>query len=86
MKLKVFAVRDSATAQYGTPMFLISEGQAIRSFSDEVNRNAENNQIFAHPDDFELFSLGSFDTDTAVMECVSPPVSLVTGKSVKIRS
>lgn len=85
MKLFVFAVRDRASDQYGNPMFLISAGQAIRSFSDEVNRVAQDNMMYAHPDDFDLYSLGSFDTNTGEFE-VSKPEQVAIGKMVKVRS
>ena len=84
MILKIFAVRDRATDQYGTPMFLISEGQAICSFSDEVNRAAADNMLYSHPDDYDLFELGEFDTMTACFECHSP-AQIAIGKMVKVR-
>lgn len=84
MILKIFAVRDSATSQFGTPMFLISDGQAVRSFSDEVNRKDAQNQLYTHPDDFELFGLGQYDVASGEFKTVNP-VSVVTGKSVKVR-
>lgn len=85
MKLQMFAVRDRATDQFGTPMFLVAEGQAIRSFTDEVNRAGADNQIYNHPDDFDLYKLGAFDTATGLFEAV-PPVMAVSGKQVKVRS
>ena len=72
MILKVFAVRDRATDQYGNPMFLVNAGQAIRSFSDEVNKNGDGNMLAAHPDDFDLYELGSFDCDTGLFSTVTP--------------
>lgn len=84
MKLQIFAVRDRATDQYGTPMFLVSSGQAIRSFTDEVNRQDAQNQIYQHPDDFDLFQLGEFDTDTGTFSAYQPK-QLCVGGSVKIR-
>ena len=61
MFLSVFAVRDSAVGCFGRPFYLQSEGQAVRSFQDEVNRNDKDNMMFLHPEDFELFYLGLFD-------------------------
>lgn len=84
MKLFIFCVRDSASDQFGNPMFLIAPGQAVRSFTSEVNRAAEDNIMFSHPDDFELFEVGSFDTVSGAFETFQPR-SVVTGKSVKIR-
>jgi hypothetical protein len=83
MKLFIFAVRDRATVQFGNPMFLVSEGQCIRSFTDEVNRADKDNQLFNHADDFDLFRLGSFDTDSGMFD-VGVPTQVVTGKSVKV--
>jgi hypothetical protein len=85
MKLFIFVVRDRATDQFGTPMFLVSSGQAIRSFSDEVNRAAQDNMMYQHPDDFDLYSLGSFDTNAGVFE-TSVPEQVAIGKMVKVRS
>lgn len=64
MMLRIFSLYDSATAQYGNPMFLISRNQAIRSLSDEVNRKDQQNPLFMHPKDYLLFELGQFDTDS----------------------
>jgi hypothetical protein len=85
MILQIFVVKDRATDQFGNPMFLVAKGQAIRSFSDEVNRSAPDNQIFQHPDDFDLFELGSYDSNTGVFE-THVPTLVVLGKSVKVRS
>lgn len=85
MKLQIFAVRDRATDQYGNPMFLVSAGQALRSFSDEVNRQDTNNSIYQHPDDYDLFSLGIYDTDTGLFQ-TNNPQQIGIGKDLKIRS
>ncbi len=84
MKLFIFCVRDSATDQFGNPMFLVNEGQAIRSFSDEVNRNDKDNMLYRHSEDFSLYSLGVYDGQTGLFE-TGVPAQLVTGKQVRIR-
>lgn len=84
MKLYIYAVRDRATDQYGTPMFLIAPGQAIRSFADEVNRADKENQIYQHPDDFDLYELGSYETNTGKFETKDPEQKAI-GKDLKIR-
>jgi len=62
MKLFVVAVRDRAIDGFNTPVFVPSLGAAIRSFADEVNKG--DSQLGAHPEDFELWLLGQFDTDS----------------------
>jgi hypothetical protein len=84
MKLLIFAVRDRATDQFGNPMFLIASGQAIRSFTDEVNRAASDNQLYQHPDDFDLYALGSFETTSGMFD-VGVPEQVAIGKMVKVR-
>ena len=64
MKMVICSIRDSAADAYGRPFFLPSVGVAIRSFTDEVDRPSEDNQIYQHPEDFDLFELGEFDDTT----------------------
>lgn len=85
MKLKIYVVRDTATDQYGNPMFLIASGQAMRSFTDEVNRAEKDNQMYMHPDDFELYELGEYETATGKFETKEPELKL-RGKDVKNRA
>lgn len=76
MKLQVLAVFDSAVQAYSRPFFSPTTGAAVRSFSDEVNRNAEDNPMNRHASDYELFELASFDEETGIFtqeipRCVS---------------
>ena len=54
----IVSVRDTAAEAFGRPMYLQSLGVAIRSFTDEVNREDKDNQLFNHPDDFDLYVSG----------------------------
>lgn len=84
MKLKIFAVRDRATDQYGNPMFLVASGQAIRSFTDEVNRKDATNLMYTHPDDYDLYELGEYDTESGRFETKNPEM-IAIGKMVHIK-
>lgn len=59
----VCAVFDSAIQAYGQPFFVPARGAALRSFTDEVNRSAQDNQLFLHPEDFVLYELATFDDE-----------------------
>lgn len=83
MILQIFCVRDRATDQYGNPMFLVSSGQAIRSFSDEINRADAQNQLNTHPEDFDLYHLGQFNTDSGVFDTHTPR-QIAVGKDLKV--
>lgn len=81
MKLKIFSVRDSALQAFVRPFFVPTTGVAIRGFTDEVNRVGSEMNI--HPGDYELFAIGEFDEESAVLASWSP-VAVVTAKSVLV--
>lgn len=72
MKYQMCVVRDSAANVYGTPIFVPSIGIAVRSFGDEVKRNDEKNQMNRHPEDFEMFHVGTYDDNTCAFEAIQP--------------
>ncbi len=84
MKQIICTVKDRAADAFGRPMFVPSAGVAIRSFSDEINRNNAENQLYNHPDDFDLYELGEFDDNTANFSLHEQPKLLSLGKQVKI--
>jgi len=61
MKLQIIAIRDIKADCYGQPNFVASIGAAIRSFGDECQREDQNNMLWKHPEDFELYHLGEYD-------------------------
>jgi len=70
MQHVICAVKDTAAQTFGR-MFQVNHGNAaIRSFSDEVNRPGQGDQqndLFSHPDDFELYELGIYDDQAGVL-------------------
>ena len=86
MKLILASVKDRAADAYGRPMFVPSSGVAIRSFSDEINRSDAENQLFNHPDDFDLYEFGEFDDNLGVFIIHDQPKLLALGKQVKINA
>ena len=83
MKMIVCSIKDRAADAYGRPFYVPAVGVAIRSFQDEVNRAADDSQIYQHPDDFDLFDLGVFDDSTGLFDLHSTPVLLMLGKQAK---
>jgi len=81
----IVSVKDSAAEAFGRPMYLQSLGVAIRSFTDEVNREDKDNQLYNHPDDFDLYELGVFDDSLGKYELRENPTVIVRGKDVKIK-
>lgn len=72
MILYVLSIRDRAADVFGQPIFVAAKGAAVRSFGDEINRKEANNNFAAHPEDFDLYELGTFDDNTGTFECSTP--------------
>lgn len=86
MILQIFALRDRQADMYLNPLFLPSVGMAVRSISDEVNRNGDaTNMVSNHPEDFELFHLGAFDTSVARFDLFSDPKSIALCVNLKVK-
>lgn len=65
-------------AEYFHPAYCIrNKALACRAFSDAIiNRN--DSDLSNHPEDFELFQVGTFDLDKGKLESISP-VSICSG-------
>ena len=80
MKSGIYSIYDKAADLYLNPWIAGSPGLANRTFTDEVNRNAEQNNLYHHPDDFLLCQLGYIDQKTGIIEAFPDP-QLVTKAS-----
>lgn len=88
MRFAICAVRDRASGAFARPMFVPAVGAAIRSFGDEVNRQAEKaeeNPLFSHPEDFDLFELGEWDDNTGRFVGLEDPRQIAVGKDMANR-
>lgn len=75
----IVAVRDRGVDAFGVPFFVRHKNEAVRSFKDEVNRNGS---IFNnHPDDYDLYLLGSFDDNGGKLSPVDVQM-IAVGKSL----
>ncbi|AXH77117.1 MAG: nonstructural protein [Microviridae sp.] len=83
MKFLVVAIYDNASDVFMPPYVMQTKGQAIRSFMDECNRPAEDNILFKHPDDFVMYELGMFDTETGKFELLEDEKKLISGRECK---
>lgn len=61
MKMLIIATRDIVSNVFGQPVFVPHLGQAIRSFGDECRRKEPGNVLAQHPEDFELWLLGTYN-------------------------
>ena len=66
MKLYIYTVYDNLAETHATPFFAVNDDVARRSFVDLVADSRTT--VAQHPDDFILFCVGSFDSDTGHTE------------------
>lgn len=86
MKRAVCSVADSASALFGQPVFVPAPGAALRSFSDEVNRRADDNVLNKHPDDYTLWFIAEFDDETGAFSLPEGgPRVLARGKDLIVK-
>ena len=83
MILTIVSIKDRAADAFMRPFFVPTANMAIRSFMDEVNRDAADNQMFAHSDDFDLYEIGIFDDSTGRITSYDDMKVLMLGKQAK---
>lgn len=77
----VYSVFDSKISAHLQPMFCLTEGQAIRSFSDAVMD--DKTSLFLHPHDYSLFQIGEFDQHSGMLFPLTAPIQIITGSEVR---
>lgn len=80
MKVEIFVIRDSASNSFGIPQFSPAKGVFLRQIGDMVN-SGEKSPLSTHPEDFEIFSIGHYDDNTAEVKW-SSPVSVMRVKDL----
>lgn len=71
MILSIYSVKDDLTG-FQQPTFEINEQVAMRNFAYAINE--VKGILSANPNDFSLFKVGEFDTDTGVITCCDPKI------------
>jgi len=65
MLLPIFAIYDSKALYYGPPFIQQNVDMGKRAFADIVNEPG--NPIHAHPSDFSLIEIGTYDDEKGVI-------------------
>lgn len=76
----IYSVYDSKIGAYGQIFLQLSEGEALRSFTDIVNdpQSAFNR----HPEDYCLFEIGTWDYTEGKISCHNTPKSIIKASTV----
>lgn len=82
MRVKIYSVYDCKAEAYLQPMFMQSNGVAVRSFTAAVSDSKHDFCKFA--EDYTLFELGEFDDADASFHMLATPNSL--GKASEFKA
>lgn len=75
MILRSYSIYDVKALQYHSPWFAVSDGSAVRSFSDMAND--QNTTIGRHPRDYTLYLVGTYDDNSGLFSPIHPPVHVM---------
>lgn len=77
---KVLAVFDKKMEAFARPFHVPTLGMGVRSFMDEVKREADDNQMWKHPEDYSLWVLCDFDEELGVFQLTEKRLLLEAGE------
>lgn len=80
MKYSIYCVRDNKTS-FMTPTIDQNDGSAMRNFAYAVEHTE--GILSASRQDFDLYKLGSFDSDTGLITSLTVPELIMSGASVR---
>ena len=79
MEFKIFSIYDCKTEAYVLPLFFVTKGAAIRSFTDAVS--GSDPVLTAHAEDYTLFELGHWSDANAKFVLHDAPIAIGSGIS-----
>lgn len=79
MNFGVYSIQDVKTG-FMTPTIDQNDQSAIRNFSSAVMQS--DGILFTHAEDFRLYKIGEFDSDSGSIQSIAPIEHLVDGSSV----
>lgn len=84
MKLGVYAMRDRLTG-FLQPTFDQNDPVAMRNFESAVLQVRPGNLLHTNPEDYSLYKIGVYDSETGVIEPMDP-LQILTGSAVILKS
>jgi len=76
MTKRIYAIFDVKTGTYGQPMFLLSDGEALRIVQDAVAKPGST--LSDHANDFRLDAIGEFDQTTGrILQEINMPKHII---------
>lgn len=78
---RAYAMRDIKSNTFSMPFFQMNKVMALRMFED-MSRDSQS-QISKHPEDYQLFEIGVFDTATGFIDRYETVQFLATASEYK---
>lgn len=78
MKNKIYSIYDEKAQMFNTPFFSQNDDMAIRSFQDLASD--PQSTIYLHPEDYKLYELGEFETDSGLIVPLDPPRFIINAQ------
>lgn len=79
MIVNVYCIRDVKTG-FLTPTFEVNDAVAMRNFSHAVQNS--DSILFSHCKDFDLYKVGTFDSDSGRLMPIELPILVMSGADV----
>lgn len=76
----IYAIRDIKTG-FLMPNVDINDASAIRNFEHAVLNNRDS-LFFSHPEDYVLFCIGEYDTETGVLSPYVPINEVISAAAI----
>lgn len=80
MKYGIYCIRDSKTG-FLTPTADQNDQTAMRNFAHAAMQN--NTLFYSHPQDYSLFRIGVFDSESGIIEAFVAPEHICEATSFK---
>lgn len=71
MRYVLCSIKDRSVNAFQPVYTVRAEGEAIRNFMDAIAAE-QSGALHKHPDDFDLYVVGTFDDDTGTIEPCTP--------------
>lgn len=79
----LMVVHDRSVDAYINLHCVRAEGQAIRQFQDAINDAQNGGSLHKHPDDYDLYRIGTYNDDNAEIT-IEPRKKMADGKQLMI--
>jgi len=79
----IVVLKDTAAQVFSQPMFVPTTAVAVRSLREEMSNPNATSDVARHPDDFELYNIGTYSEDDASLAPLSEPQLIVRCKDLR---